>query len=114
MSSPILKLTPFARQLNEGALDKLVDDMLAKETLKAIPSLTWNHGKILAVNGQTLMTGGINYYDEYTSSAMHDIADSVVQIQGEAAISAHRWADYFWRYDNHEPSTKSADSQISC
>ena len=58
--------------------------------------ISWNHGKVLAVNGKTMMTGGGNYWDEYTG-IQHDIIDQQAKVTGEAAISAHRWADYFWR-----------------
>ena len=34
----------------------------------------WNHGKILAVNGKTMMTGGGNYWSDYTGT-QHDIID---------------------------------------
>jgi hypothetical protein len=58
--------------------------------------ISWNHGKVLAVNGKTMMTGGGNYWDVY-KGIEHDIIDQQVKVTGEAAISAHRWADYFWR-----------------
>jgi hypothetical protein len=57
--------------------------------------ISWNHGKVLAVNGKTMMTGGGNYWDDYKGDR-HDIIDQRAKVTGEAAISAHRWADYFW------------------
>ena len=74
-----------------------VDDLVNQIIVNKAPSITWNHGKVLAVNGTTLMTGGINYWDLYANNGPHDICDHSVKVQGDAAVSAHRWADYFWK-----------------
>ena len=58
--------------------------------------ISWNHGKVLAVNGKTMMTGGGNYWNEYTGG-QHDIIDQQAKVTGEAAISAHQWSNYFWK-----------------
>ena len=85
-------LTAFYRNLN-------IDELVNKVIVNQARSITWNHGKVLAVNGATLMTGGINYWDLYANNGPHDICDTAVKVQGDAAISAHRWADYFWKYE---------------
>jgi hypothetical protein len=66
-----------------------------------IRTVTWNHGKILAVNGEFLMTGGGNYWDAYRASDLkspgyigqksiyHNIIGCQAIVMGEAAISAH-------------------------
>ena len=71
-------------------------------------SASWNHGKILAVSGKTMMTGGINYWNEYTASETK-ILDMQAKVTGDAAISAHGYADYFWKYLNkaHETDSRS-------
>ena len=79
--------------LSNVDVDSLVNTILINKK----PAITWNHAKILAVNGNTLMTGGINYWDLYANDGAHDICDHAVKIQGDAAVSAHRWADYFWK-----------------
>ena len=86
--------------------------------LKIIQS--WNHGKMFAINGQHLITGGFNYWDEYiaipeTKYATTNenpphlsdprIFDISMKITGEAAVQAHQFADYFWRYLNQRPCT---------
>ncbi|OAL38908.1 hypothetical protein AYO20_01659 [Fonsecaea nubica] len=68
--------------------------------------ISWNHGKVLAVNGKTMMTGGGNYWNCYKGD-QHDIIDQQAKVTGEAAISAHRWADYFWDYLNNIPGSDS-------
>jgi hypothetical protein len=85
--------------LGKTDLNKFVDEVLITKQLSDTPAITWNHGKILAVNGSTMMTGGINYFSDYTNASKHNICDHSVKIRGDAAVSAHRWADYFWQYD---------------
>lgn len=66
---------------------------LKKKTL----SLSWNHGKILAVNGETLLTGGANY--AWTSASdKYMIVEQSCKIKGDAAVSAHIWQDYFFKF----------------
>ena len=78
---------------NLNKLDgKTLTDYLTNASL---PAISWNHAKIVAINGKTMMTGGGNYWREYIGSA-HDIIDHQVKVRGDAAISAHKYADYFW------------------
>jgi hypothetical protein len=81
-------------------LDKLVESTMGGKMLHQLNSMeamTWNHGKIVAVNGTALMTGGINWFAEYASTGRHNICDHSMKLRGNATISAHEWADYFWR-----------------
>jgi len=70
---------------------RMVDSLLSKE----LQSVSWNHGKILAVNGTHLMTGGANYWRDY-EIGHGDVYDTSTKIQGSAALSAHKYLDYFW------------------
>jgi len=69
----------------------IVDSLLSKN----LRSASWNHGKILAVNGTHMMTGGANYWGDYGIGA-GDVYDMSAKIQGGATQSAHRYLDYFW------------------
>jgi hypothetical protein len=69
-------------------------DMIHK-TIISSPAGSWNHGKIVAVGGKTMMTGGMNPWSEYTS-LKQPIIDLAIKITGDATISAHTYADYFW------------------
>jgi hypothetical protein len=71
-----------------------ISTLLGSEYLKK--HISWNHGKVLAVNGKTMMTGGGNYWNVYTGKE-HDIIDQQAKVTGEAAISAHQWSNYFWK-----------------
>ncbi len=67
-----------------------------------IPVLSWNHAKILAVNGQRLLTG-TNFWDIYTEGNEW-LFDLSMQIQGDSACGAHNFANYMWAYLNNIPS----------
>ena len=71
-------------------IKSIVETLMSQD----FPSIGWNQGKILAVNGKTMMTGDGNYWKEYTSS--NDIIDHQAKVVGDAAISTRNWADYFW------------------
>ena len=57
-----------------------------------IEELSWNHGKIIAVDGDKLFTGGTNYYTSHYlwEDQIHDVN---LQVRGSAALTAHRWAN---------------------
>lgn len=69
--------------------------------------ISWNHGKIFAVNGTSIYTGGTNFWTEYSTTQFardeaktpidHNIVDHGVKIVGDAAVAGHKWADYFWQ-----------------
>ena len=82
----------------EAALAGLGKDAVIKQmTAKIIPSISWNHAKIVAVDGQTVMTGGGIFLSDYMDGH-YQISDLQSKVKGEAAISAHHYFDYFWEY----------------
>ena len=60
-------------------------------------SLSWNHAKIVAVDGKTALVGGHNMWsqDYLIDQPIHDIS---MQVEGGAAIDAHHYADKLWHY----------------
>jgi phosphatidylserine/phosphatidylglycerophosphate/cardiolipin synthase-like enzyme len=88
------QLNDFADKLANWSLDDMVNALGGPQG--QLQALSWNHGKILAVNGKTLMTGGANYWDQNTTK-VYDIIEQQAKIKGDAAVSAHLWSDYFWR-----------------
>ena len=60
-------------------------------------SFSWNHAKIIAVDGMTSLVGGHNMYtlDYLLDEPIHDIS---MRLQGSAATDAHRYADELWRF----------------
>ena len=64
-----------------------------QDTLQAVG---WNHAKFTAVNGKALLTGGYNFWDEYKSD-QRTLFDFGIKVQGDAAITAHLYADFIWK-----------------
>jgi len=60
-------------------------------------SISWNHAKIVAVDGKSALVGGHNMWsqDYLIDQPVHDIS---MQLRGAAAIDAHRYADKLWHY----------------
>lgn len=57
--------------------------------------LSWNHSKIIAVDGKQLIVGGQNFWNEdYLGKT--PVNDLNVQIAGGAAFQAHKFADVVW------------------
>ena len=92
------KLNTSVKEQHEHALNMLKrDELLNLIKNLAIPAISWNHGKVVAVNGKTLMTGGGNFWDSYSDN-QHGISDFQCKIKGDAAVSAHSFCDHFWRF----------------
>jgi phosphatidylserine/phosphatidylglycerophosphate/cardiolipin synthase-like enzyme len=60
-------------------------------------SLSWNHAKILAVDGRRALVGGHNFRtaDYLDADPIHDIS---MMLAGPAAADAHRFADQLWGF----------------
>jgi phosphatidylserine/phosphatidylglycerophosphate/cardiolipin synthase-like enzyme len=58
--------------------------------------ISWNHAKIVAVDGQRAIVGGHNLWtpDYLVAAPVHDIS---MAVEGPAAYDAHRFADALWR-----------------
>jgi phosphatidylserine/phosphatidylglycerophosphate/cardiolipin synthase-like enzyme len=60
-------------------------------------SFSWNHAKIVAVDGKTAVVGGHNMYsrDYLLGAPIHDLS---MVVHGGAATDAHHYADKLWDY----------------
>ncbi|MBL1102160.1 phospholipase [Streptomyces sp. 205] len=59
-------------------------------------AFSWNHSKLLVVDGRTAVTGGINgWKDDYLDTA-HPVSDADMALSGPAAGSASRYLDTLW------------------
>jgi len=99
LEGKIHKPIPDLHSLADKVANANNDDIL-KHLGDKIIALSWNHGKILAVNGNTLMTGGANYWWQNASNK-YMIIEQQCKLEGDAAVSAHVWQDYFFRYPSH-------------
>lgn len=71
-------------------------EVVTQMTMKVAPAISWNHAKILAVHGQTLLTGGGNYWHQYMDGE-REISDLQCKIKGNATFSAHSYCDHLWK-----------------
>jgi len=71
---------------------------------EACPGLSWNHAKIVAVDGQRAIVGGHNLWSaDYLGQApVHDVS---IELSGPAARDAHRFADALWGYVCKQPES---------
>jgi phosphatidylserine/phosphatidylglycerophosphate/cardiolipin synthase-like enzyme len=60
-------------------------------------SFSWNHSKIVAVDGRDALVGGHNLYSEdyLAGDPVHDLS---MRLSGPAAASASGYADALWQY----------------
>lgn len=58
---------------------------------------SWNHSKIVAVDGATALVGGHNLWTKHylDGEPVHDLS---VRVRGRAARDGHRFADVQWRW----------------
>ncbi|WP_234370931.1 phospholipase D-like domain-containing protein [Streptomyces sp. XY431] len=61
-------------------------------------AFSWNHSKILVVDGRTVISGGINgWKNDYLDTA-HPVSDVDLALNGPAATSAARYLDTLWEW----------------
>lgn len=93
-------------------------DAMVKELTKGLPKesniqlwigawrrrTSWNHAKIIAVDGLYLHTGGNNFWEAHylKSNPIHDLA---VEMEGKVAIDGHLFADEQWAYIEKKQDT---------
>ena len=75
-------------------------------------ALSWNHSKIVAVDGKRAIVGGHNLWtpDYLAAAPVHDISMS---LEGPAAADAHHFADALWGFLCREPRSDGVDAFYS-
>ncbi|MFD4658224.1 phospholipase D-like domain-containing protein [Kitasatospora sp. NPDC058444] len=61
-------------------------------------SFSWNHSKLLVVDGRTALTGGINGWSKDYLDTTHPVSDVDLALSGPAATSAGRYLDTLWEW----------------
>lgn len=83
----------FANPISKIKSNNLSIYVAAQRTLAEI---SWNHSKIVAVDGKVFITGGENLWtkDYMGATPVHDMN---VLIYGSAAYYGHQWANELWK-----------------
>jgi len=91
----------FLKALTEGIsgpnLSVAVAAMRSCEAFDDCDSFSWNHSKIITVDGTEAMVGGHNLWssDYLVDNPVHDLS---MRVSGPAAASAAHFADKLWTY----------------
>jgi phosphatidylserine/phosphatidylglycerophosphate/cardiolipin synthase-like enzyme len=59
---------------------------------------SWNHSKLIVVDGQTVITGGVNTYTNNYVKTPKPVTDMMMAIRGPAAASATKYINRLWKY----------------
>lgn len=59
---------------------------------------SWNHSKLLVVDGRSVITGGINNWKNDYVTTTHPVSDVDLALTGPAAGSASRYLDQLWSW----------------
>jgi phosphatidylserine/phosphatidylglycerophosphate/cardiolipin synthase-like enzyme len=111
----------FFKALTEGFdLGRLTVSVAAFRSCVAVDdcdSYSWNHSKIIAIDGAEALVGGHNLWtQDYLMDA--PVSDLSMHVKGPAAASAVRFIDRLWEYVctnlNHKDSIALASSTVGC
>ncbi|MFF7755623.1 phospholipase D-like domain-containing protein [Streptomyces sp. NPDC007971] len=78
------------------AADAITLDVASMTTSKT--AFSWNHSKLLVVDGETAVTGGINNWKGDYLDTTHPVTDVDLALTGPAAGTAGRYLDRLWAW----------------
>ncbi|MFF4182733.1 phospholipase D-like domain-containing protein [Streptomyces sp. NPDC001691] len=102
-AAPVYHLNVVPSKYRDTLVDRL--GAAAKDINLNVASMTtsktafsWNHAKLLVVDGRSVVTGGINSWkDDYLETA-HPVSDVDLALAGPAAASARKYLDELWSW----------------
>jgi len=65
---------------------------------------SWNHAKIIAVDGRYLHTGGHNLWDAHYLKE-HPVHDLSIEMEGRVTLDGHMFANYQWEFIKKKQDT---------
>ncbi|GHF30631.1 hypothetical protein GCM10010218_09910 [Streptomyces mashuensis] len=78
------------------AADRITLNVASVTTSKT--GISWNHSKLLVVDGETAVTGGVNGWNSDYAATTHPVTDVDMALRGPAASSAGRYLDTLWTW----------------
>ncbi|MEU7135642.1 phospholipase D-like domain-containing protein [Streptomyces sp. NPDC046261] len=78
------------------AADSITLNVASMTTSKT--SFSWNHSKLLVVDGESAITGGINSWKGDYLDTSHPVTDVDMALTGPAASTAGRYLDTLWTW----------------
>lgn len=100
LKSSLSQSAANAAAVAEGLPTSVVKLARALQRLHAsvvVPAFSWNHSKVFAVNGQSLVSGGANYWSDY-SQGQTWIFDLSMALHGDATVATHHYLNHVWHY----------------
>lgn len=75
-------------------------------------AFSWNHAKLVAVDGRAALVGGHNMWTEdyLLDAPTHDLS---MQVEGPAAADAHHFADALWQFVCSRPEDDKLNRALS-
>ncbi len=64
----------------------------------AVSTASWNHSKIVDVDGKEAIVGGVNFYSSDYLQTNNPVTDTSMQVSGPAALASTKFADQLWGF----------------
>ncbi|MEV7602138.1 phospholipase D-like domain-containing protein [Kitasatospora sp. NPDC089797] len=100
-AAPLYNITALPSKYRDDLVARLGD--AAGSVTVEVASMTtartafsWNHSKLLVVDGQSVITGGINNWKNDYLDTAHPVTDVDLALNGPAAASAGAYLDTLW------------------
>lgn len=103
-AAPAIHLNVVPSKYRNELIDRLGKDAAAHVTLNVASMTTsktafsWNHSKLLVVDGTSVITGGINGWKDDYLDTTHPVNDVDLALSGPAAASAGKYLDELWSW----------------
>ncbi len=80
-------------------LERNVGPWLKVQSASMRTGLTsWNHAKVLDVDGRAAIVGGMNYWNSDYLQTAHPVDDLSIEVEGQAATDISRYDDVLWAW----------------
>ncbi|MER7585753.1 phospholipase D-like domain-containing protein [Kitasatospora sp. NPDC097691] len=112
-AAPVINITALPSKYRDDLVARLGDaagrvtiEVAAMTTAKT--AFSWNHSKLLVVDGQSVITGGINNWKGDYLDTAHPVTDVDLALNGPAAASAGAYLDTLWDWTCRNTGVLSA------